>query len=154
MERGVSVDSVKLERKIKSENSAMKAQIAEYERQKQEAQNKKIVQGWVNEAKALQQKYPDFKLEKEMSNKTFAHLLQVPGLTMEQAYEALHPEARDSRISSQTAQQVVQNIASRNNRPVEGIAKPQQAVDAKTDVINMTSEEFKKYRAKVLSGAK
>ena len=154
MERGVSVETIKLERQLKNENSNMKAQIAEFERQREEAHTREIIQGWVNEAKELQKVYSDFNLDTEMENKTFVHLLNTPGISMEQAYELLHPEARDNRVSSKAAQQVVQNIASRNNRPVEGITKPQQAVDTKTDVMNMTSEEFKKYKESVLSGVK
>ena len=153
IERGVSVDTVKYEQQLKNENSTMKAQIEEFERQKQDACNRAIIQRWTKEAEALKEIYPDFDLDKEIEDKTFVHLLGVPNLTMRQAYDALHPEARDSRVSNKTAQQVVQNIAARGLRPAESIAKTQQAVNTKQDVMQMTSEEFKQYKAKVLGGA-
>lgn len=78
----------------------------------------------VQQGEALKQKYPDFDLQKELRNPTFARMTAPNvGLSVEDAYYAVHrkeiEQAALQVTAQQTAQQISNAIRSATMRPAE-----------------------------------
>lgn len=143
---GMSVEQYKKMARTDLENVMLKQ--AEEERVKQEAAEELYSQ-WVQESEQVKAVYPNFDLEAEIGNPTFASLLTQPGIDVKTAYETVH--LRD--IMAGTAYEVadavrkntIDSIRSRGMRPLENGITEQPGVVRKDDVKKFTRQD----RAKI-----
>lgn len=155
--RGISVDEARDEEKRALEIESIKRENAEFKRAKEEADREAIVQGWLEEEKAVKQKFPAFDLGTELSNEDFNRLMSTPGMTLEHAYKVIHMDELMTGAMQYTAQQVhqqtVADIQARRGRPAEaGVASSSASAQTHKDAMSMSADEFKALRARVLAG--
>lgn len=100
---------------------------------------------WLEEANQLKAEYPDFDLRQELQNRDFAGLIGQKNpqysISMKQAYELIHPEVVEKRISERAARQVIDNIKARGMRPTEGAASSESGITVKSDVTKLTKKD-------------
>lgn len=155
LERGVSVETLK---EIKS----LQRQVNQYQEMENakllEAEGQKMFEGWLKEGEAMAQKYgiADFDLGMELnSNPDFLALVKN-GVSVEGAYRAVHFDDMVSGAMATTAnnvkQQLVNNIASRNSRPIEGGASSQTSQVFKQDVNALTKADRAEIMKRVARG--
>ena len=100
---------------------------------------------WLEEANQLKAEYPDFDLRQELQNRDFAGLIGQKNpqysISMKQAYELIHPEAVEKRISERAARQVTDNIKARGMRPTEGAVGSESGITVKSDVTKLTKKD-------------
>ena len=60
---------------------------------------------------------------------------------MKQAYELIHPEVVEIRISERAARQVTDNIKARGMRPTEGAVGSESGITVKSDVTKLTKKD-------------
>lgn len=78
------------------------------------------IRGLEEQAKALKAQYPDFDLATELANPVFLQLTAPgTGITVEDAYYAMHRKEIQKLEAQKIARQVVQAIQSRSRRPME-----------------------------------
>ena len=78
------------------------------------------IRGLEAQGKALQEQYPDFDLARELSNPVFLQLTAPgTGISVEDAYYAMHRKEIQKLEAQKVARQVVQAIQSRGRRPME-----------------------------------
>ena len=126
MERGVSVEQAK--ELVQAERIIKQNEI----RQRNEAQQaafRNQYNGWVQEAEALKEFYPDFNFEAESDNAEFRKWLNY-GMSVKDAYEFIH---RDDLMGSamnyaynQSKQDFADTARANANRPIENGTSSQQ----------------------------
>lgn len=126
MERGVSVEQAK--ELVQAERIIKQNEI----RQRNEAQQaafRNQYNGWVQEAEALKEFYPDFNFEAESDNAEFRKWLNY-GMSVKDAYEFIH---RDDLMGSamnyaynQSKQDFADTVRANANRPIENGTSSQQ----------------------------
>lgn len=138
---GMSVEQYRNFVKVQQENSRLKAEREEAEKQHRAQE---ILDSLNAEAQALKQKYPSFDLDAELQNPTFVNLVRSQ-VGLEAAYIALHKDEIIPGAMAYTAQAVAKKtadtIAARGARPLEGGISGQAAATIKTDVSKMTKED-------------
>ncbi len=102
------------------------------------------------QVRQFKQANPDFDLEKEMQNKTFAEYLWNKGLSVEDAYLLTHKEEIFNKLRTETAS----SIAARQGRIVENGAGKSTPVIAKKNPKDLTDAELEEILARVQSGEK
>lgn len=95
----------------------------------------------------LREKYPDFDLESEMNNKTFRHLVDPPalggiGLSLENAYYAIHYKEINSKFASQVVNKATAAVA---NSMAVNKSRPAENVNAKT-AATVPTKSFKDWK--------
>lgn len=95
------------------------------------------------QAAALRERYPDFELDREMADKTFATLVDN-GVSLEIAYEVVHREALDRERSAR---------ARSENHPVEnGLGGDSLATVTRPDPRALTRAERRQLRRRAARG--
>lgn len=156
LERGVSVETLKeiksLQRQVNMYQEAENAKMVE-------AEGQKLFGEWLEAGNAMAQKYgiQDFDLAYEMnSNPDFLAMLKN-GISVEGAYKAIHFDDMLTGAMATTAnnvkQQLANNIASRNSRPIEGGASSQTNQTFKQDVNALSKEDRAEIMKRVARGA-
>lgn len=156
LERGVSVETLK-------EIKTLERQVQQYQQieqtKAQEEAGQKLYGEWIEQGNALAQKYgiADFDLNAEIdSNPEFVSLLRS-GVSVEGAYKAIHFDDMLTGAMATTAntvkQQMANNIASRNARPMEGGASSQTSQVFKQDVNALTKADRAEIMKRVARGA-
>lgn len=137
-EAGMDVQAFKNYKKMELERAALlKAEQYRNNAQKAQEQLKK----WDDEAKALQEKFPNFDLSVEVQNSDFLSLIErkVP---MEQAYRLIHmDELMSDAVQTATAtteKKVVDNLRAKGARPAENGTASHSAFTVKDDVTKLT----------------
>lgn len=99
---------------------------------------------WLQEAEEARADYPELTLERESEDPLFMALLRS-GVSVRQAYEAVHMDAVKERAARQAALEreraLTQHIRARGARPAENGAAAQNGLRTRTDVERMTREE-------------
>lgn len=138
MEEGLTVDQYKRIAQAEDKARAYEAQIQQQQRD-QAAQQQ--IAAWQAEADQLKQVFPDFDLQAEISNPTFAKLLQN-GVEMRSAYVAAHDAEIMQGAMQYTAAEVrkatANDIAARGTRPRENASSSQASASLHTDVSKLT----------------
>ena len=156
IEKGLTVDQLKQQKKLERENSRLKQQMDENARRENA---NKLYQGWIQQAEEVKQIYPSFDFETAMTNQNFTDLLtkEVPLRT---AFEvAYHDEIMSGALqftATETAKRIAQGIASKANRPSEnGVSAPSNsAVTVKKDVHQLTKADRAEILKRVERGEK
>ena len=149
---GLSVEQYKYMKKIESQNRVFREQA---ENTQKELNRQRMFAKWDQEAKELQQYYPNFSLAAEMQNPDFQRLMGA-GIDMKTIYEVLHNDEILSGAMQYTAQKVakrqVDAIRSTQNRPQEAAAQTSSGFKFSKDVSKMTDEEILEYGRKAKLG--
>ena len=113
---------------------------------------------WGQQARRLQELYPDFDLRREMAGEAFRALVTNPAhpVSLRQAYEVVHLEdikAQVARRQAQTTEQrVVDSIRARGARPSENGTSGQSGFTVREDVSRLTDRQLADIRARVMRG--
>ena len=111
------------------------------------------------DAAILKAQFPNFDLDKEMENPRFAAMVSLGGgLTVQQAYRALHYAEIEKRIETETAQRVqkaiTSSIQSGRHIPAEnGTARMSAAPAANKPYSQMDKAERQQYRDGLRNGS-
>ena len=148
-ERGMSVEQLKAMKQLETENTELKAR----EKKAQEQQLiRQHIAGLQQQASELQQLFPNFNLEAEMQNPEFIKLTQPGGISVKQAYMALHGDEMIPQLMAygmqRAQQQMGQTIQAQRARPAEGAmsGKNPSAAEPRINPKNLTRAEMKKYK--------
>ncbi len=133
---------------INSQNAAQRRMEAEMNANNQYAQ-------WVEQAKELQTKFPEFNLETEAQNEAFVKLLEN-NIPMEHAYFVIHKdEIMNNAVQEamqKSAKATAQNIAARGSRPAENGARANTALVYQNDVSKLTPQMREEIARRVARG--
>jgi hypothetical protein len=162
MREGVPVELYMKSKQIERQQAAMDYQM---KRQTEEANARAEMNALLQSAVAFKAANPDFNLDAEMGNPTFARMVLQPprgvGLSLQDAYYAVHREEIENarrqqqmqmtqQVAAQTAQKVANAVASGSRRPAEnGISNPAAAMTF-TDPRQLTKEARKELKRQVI----
>lgn len=150
--QGIEPDILQKLKSLEFENESMKRQI---EDGLQERKIRETVDSWINDTKALSEKYPDFDLELEAQNPKFAMLLKA-GVDLKSAYYATHHEDIVSRMTEEASKQasvkITDSIRARGARPNENGLSDRSTAIIKTDVSKLTPKERAEIAKRVMRG--
>ncbi len=111
--------------------------------------------GWLEEGRMLESIYPGFKLENECRDPRFLRLLEV-GMSMRGAFEALHHQEILEQAVRYTAQSIseklVENLQSRQGRPLENGLSGRSGSVVKPDVRRMSRKDREEMERRALHG--
>ena len=144
-ERGMTVEQLKQFKAMESENNA-------YKQAEQRQEFQKHFSGLQQQADALKQMFPNFDLQTAMQDEKFRKLTAPGGLTVEEAYMALHGKELIPQLMAygmQRAQnQMGQTLQAQGMRPAEGAMGPknQAATVPNYNPANMSRPEREKFK--------
>ena len=148
----MSVDQFKKVSKLERENKA----LIEQQRQAHTAQMvDHQVQEWLSQAEDMQELYPTFDFDEEMTNPEFQRLISS-GVPIQHAFEVLHMDDIKQALMQETAKQtskaVTDNIRAKGSRPLENGTSAQDAFTVKSDVTKLTKEDRAEIARRVARG--
>lgn len=160
-EEGLTVAQLKRQKALEAEVAAFKQERESAERDTLARQK---LNEWTEQGVKLKGLYPGFDLAAEAKDPNtgdkFLKLLQGGLVNVQDAYELVHPEARDQRIQRGTAivaqlaqQQTLDTIKAKGMRPNENGAGG-NASSVKTDVSKMTPEQRRELNERAMRGEK
>lgn len=154
---GMTVDAVKQMHKLRSERDRAQAQVSQFT---QQAQMEQHIRGLVQQSEAFRQKYPAFNLDAAMQDERFVRMTSPNGgLTVEQAYAALHHDEMQAFAMQQAAQQsriqATQTVQANMSRPRENAARGMApAAPVRNDPSALKISDFRSILQQAQSGAK
>ncbi len=152
--RGLTVEQMKEMKKLERENDAFRR--AQEERERVEQANR-VYAGWMQQAEAARQVYPNLRFEEEARNQTFTDLLRS-GVDVKTAYEVIHKDdilgGAMQYAAQKTAEKVTNNVRARAKRPAENGAGAQSASRQVTDVTKLQKEDIYEILRRVERGEK
>ena len=145
-------DEDSLEAQMRAEYLAQMQQRSEEEMERRLGLD---AQSWLEESRETEQLYPGFKLENECRDPRFVRLLEV-GMDMKSAFEALHHrEILENAVrytAQNVAQRLVENLQSRQGRPMENGASGKSSAVIRPDVRRMTRQDREEMERRALRG--
>ena len=153
MERGVSVETLKLTRQLES----MQKQRQEMEQQQAFQQH---FQHLAQQAEELKKTYPQFDLRTELQNERFARMTSPNGgVSVADAFYAIHhAELQNSAMQyavQRTQVETANAIQAGQNRPTEnGSRQATPGLDIRSDPRNLKMDDFRRIRAQIAAGEK
>ncbi len=152
LEKGVTVEHLKFQRKLEKENAELKRQMQEQEARENGA---RLYARWMDEANAAKAVYPGFDLKAEMQNQQFLDLLRA-NVDVRTAYEVIHKDEIIPAAMQFTAQAVekklTNNIIAGGRRPAENGTSSQSAARTKSDVSQLTKDDIAEISRRVARG--
>ena len=154
-EMGMPVEQYKKFKKLQDEHDQIVAR--EQQRQEQEMLRQHVA-GIRQQAEELQKAFPNFNLEAEMQNPEFIKLTQPGGISVKQAYMALHGDELIPQMMAygmqRAQQQMGQTIQAQRARPAEGAmsGKNPAAAEPRINPKNLSRPEMKKYKELIRMG--
>ena len=154
IERGMDVETLKEIKKAERENRQLKAEAA---RQRRETENRQRVDYLMQQARDLQNVYPGFDLDAEMSNPEFERLAWGAGVPLRTAYEVVHKDEILGQGMQYAVQQTMEKashaIQSGSMRPAEGgMSSQASTVTGNKSPRNWTKEERAEIKRRIASG--
>lgn len=152
LEKGMTVEQLKRTRMLERNNQLY---LQQEQAIREEKERRAKFSGWLDEANAMKDIYPEFDFGKEMSNKDFIRLLEsnVPVRT---AYEVIHKDDIIKGAVQYTAQQVKskisQSIQSGKNRPAENGTNSVSTSLTKSDASKLSKADRKEIMRRVERG--
>lgn len=134
---GMGVEQYRMMRRLEQENARLRQMQNQQQRQLMARQR---VARWEQEARDLQDLYPDFDFRTESQNRKFRELLQS-GLSVQKAYELTHLDEIKAAAARTAGEQAVAKLQNKAARPLENGTSAQGAVIVKNDVSNLSREE-------------
>lgn len=155
LEMGVSVETAKkTDQQEREQARQQRAEAETLERQK----ITNHIQKMEREAEALKQVFPNFDLRRELQNPTFARMTSPNvGISVEDAYHAIHRKEIQNAAAQVTAQQTAEKISKKiqsgSNRPVENGASGQASSVTTFDYSKATPAQRAALKAHIRSEA-
>lgn len=144
VERGMSVDQLRLLKQTEHENKILKDTI---ERNRKQTETDRIYNEWMNQAESLKETYPNFDFMVEAQNNDFAQLLRN-GIDVRTAYEVIHKDEIIQGAMAVTAQKVKESVTNdiraNGNRPSENGTSNQSAAGFTIDKIKKLTKAERK----------
>ena len=145
-------DEDSLEAQMRAEYLAQMQQRSEEEMERRLGRD---AQSWLEGSRETEQLYSGFKRENECRDPRFVRLLEV-GMDMKSAFEALHHREILENAVRYTAQNVarrlVENLQSRQGRPMENGASGKSSAVIRPDVRRMTRQDREEMERRALRG--
>ena len=152
LEKGVSVETLKLQKKLERENASLKQQMQQEQQRQKSAQ---LYQKWSQESQAMQQTYPGFNLQNELQNDQFRQLL-LNNIDVRTAYEVAHKDeiipAAMSFAAKTAERKVVNSLAANGRRPAEGGNAQRASATVKSSVSQLTKQDMAEIERRVRNG--
>ena len=151
----MTVEKYKYMRQLEDEHERNEAE------KRQRAQQQMLQQhvGSIRQqAEELKQMFPGFNLDQEMLNPEFVKLTMPGGISVKQAYMALHGDELIPQLMgygmNRAREQMGQTIQAQRIRPAEGAmsGKSQAAAEPKIDPSKLTRDEMKMYKQMIRKG--
>ena len=138
LEAGMSEQAFLEKSRVEFENKQLKGEL---DRREQEEKNREIFRQWHESEIALKQSFPNFSLEKELQNESFAKLI-TDGIDMKTAYMVIHNDEMIAQAQQQTAAAIAakQQTANIPKRPSENTSS-QSGFQTRIDVTKLTAKE-------------
>lgn len=152
---GTPVPVLKQLKKLQTQNQAQEAQLSQFT---EEAQSRQHFTKLIQQAEALKATYPQFDLQRELQDERFVRMTAPNGgLSVEEAYHALHhkeiAEQAMQFAAQQAQQQVSQTIQANRARPVEnGMRGSARSVDVRSDPTKLTKKDLDEIARRVNAG--
>jgi hypothetical protein len=134
---GLTVEQYKHKQKLEVENRQLRQQTNDIDAQRRSQQ---IYNNWLQQEPIVQQKYPDFNLEKESENQTFVEMISR-GVDLKAAYEVIHMDEIMNGVAKQVENNVANTIRANGQRPAENGTSSQSGVIVKNDVSKLTKAD-------------
>ena len=152
--RGMSPEAVRTMHRLEEEARQAKAQA---QIATEEAQLRNHFQSLSNQAEQLKQTFPSFDLMQEMANPQFVRMTSPQvGLSVKDAFYAIHGEEIQRQTMQYTAQQAGQRIAASvqagASRPAENGQRRQGPVNVAVDIAHMDKKTRAQYMKRIRAG--
>jgi hypothetical protein len=157
MEKGVSVDTLKLTKQLERDREAFAQQ--QQAAQQQEMFNRHL-QSLAQQAEELKKTYPQFDLRTELQNERFARMTSPNGgVSVADAFYAIHhQELQNSAMQyavQRTQTEVANAIQAGQKRPVENGSRTQTpGLDIRSDPSKLKLADFRRIRDQMTAGEK
>lgn len=156
--KGMEVSELKAYKKVQRENSSLREQLAERERQDAAKKQSDI---WLSQETEAKTKYPSLDLATELNNpqtgQQFARLLKS-GVDVGTAYGVIHMNeivpVMMQHAERQAKEKIANKIASNASRPTENGMSSQGAMQTKSDVSQLTKADRAEIIRRVARGEK
>lgn len=154
-QKGMTPEAVRTMHRLQAEADQAKAQA---QIATERAQMENHFRGLAMQAEELKQTFPSFDLMQEMANPRFVRMTSPQGgLSVKDAFYAIHGEEIQRQTMQYTAQQAGQRIAASvqagASRPMENGQRRQGPVNAQpVDVAKMSKAQRKEYRERIQKG--
>jgi len=151
-EAGMTIDQYKQFKALERQNKELLE--AEKQRATEEGARRKIAK-WQDEGEMLKAEFPNFNLQEELQDQTFANML-ANGFTVKDAYRTVHFDDIMNNAIGSTAMNVekavVNNIRAKGSRPQENGAAQQGAFITKGNVSSMSDKDILEIAERVKNG--
>lgn len=148
LDKGISFEEMRLQRRLERENKQLKQQMAEHEAAKQYSQ-------WIAQAEDAKQFFPNLDIRQELGNEQFVSLLKS-GIDVKTAYQVIHQNeimpAMMQHSAEMAKQQVAASVAANRSRPSEGGMRGSAAAEVRADVSKLTKADMKEIERRVRNG--
>ena len=156
LEMGVSVETAK---RIDQQERDTARQQREQQRTLEQQKFQQHIMKLEQQGEAMKQVFPNFNLRKELQNPVFARMTSPNvGLSVEDAYYAVHRKELQSaamQVAAQkTAQKISNDIQAGNRRPSENGTSGQAPSVTTFDYRNASREQREALKARIRSGEK
>ena len=152
MERGMDVDTLMQIKGMEQENRLLEEQMRAQEEERQRQMEFAKISQQADELKAI---YPEFDLEDELQNETFAKMLHL-GFSVKNAFESTHIDELNAiqaeAIASKATEKVANSVKANAKRPSENGLKSQPGAKVNNDIKSLTKEELDDYIARANKG--
>lgn len=152
---GTPIPVLKKLHQMEKQRDDAQAQVSQFT---QEAQNRAHIINLIQQGEALKVKYPQFDLQTEMQNERFVAMTAPNGgLSVEEAYYALHHRELASSAmqfaAQQAQQQAAQTIQANMARPTEnGVSSGAPAAEWRSDPRNLSKQDLREIARRVHAG--
>lgn len=152
---GVPVETLKALKKLERERDQAQEQVSQFT---QEEQSRRHLMGLIEQAQAMTAQYPGFDLRAEMQNERFRAMTSPGGgLSVREAYYAIHHDELTQTAVQQAAQQAQQKtintVQANRARPVENGAKGAgRAVEVRSDPSKLGKADLREIARRVAAG--
>lgn len=154
--QGVTPAFLKTMKKLEFENNRMKAQ------QEKTAEEMALQQHWAKlttQAEEMKKAFPGFDLMAELKNERFRRMTAPDvGISVRDAYYAVHGEEiqRNSMqyAAQQTGQRIAASVRAGASRPLENGMQQQSPVNLGVDIVHMDKKTREEYRRRIKNGEK
>ena len=154
LEKGLSVEQLKEQKKMMRENADLKKQLEEQNRRDNA---NKVYSQWMEQAEKAKAVYPSFDFKTEMQNPQFVNLLKS-NVDVRTAYEVIHKDdiihGAMQFTAQKTAQKLADKIIANGARPAENGNSSQGATVVKSDVSQLSKADRAEIIRRVQRGEK
>ena len=156
IETGMSVEAVKQLHQLRAERDRAMSQVSQFTEQ---AQMETHLRGLIQQGEAFKSKYPLFDLQAALQDDAFVRMTSPGGLSVEQAYAALHHDEMQQWAIAQATQQTMrrasQAVQANMARPVENAGRgAAPAAPVRDDPSKLNRDDIKEIMRRAQRGEK